>query len=293
MNPFDLPGPEFLVFYAIFAGAVLGIMYGARLFSESGTLSKIDYSDPYLLAYLRGGAKETIRIAAISLSDRGLLQTADDRVSSRDNNATEVVRRPVEIAILERLRVVSDVRRILDDTSIKAACTEYRDKLQQLRLLPDEKTYGARLNRLLITLVMLLGVPSIKIIVAVTRGHRNILFLILFAAFASYLAVKSYNPFRTALGDVMLADLKTLFSSLKTRASMIRPGGATAEAAMLMAVFGAGALPISTFPIIRQFEDKPKSTSSGCGGSGCSSSSSCSGGSCGGGGGCGGCGGGS
>jgi uncharacterized protein (TIGR04222 family) len=253
----------------------------------------MDYSDPYLLAYLRGGEKETIRVAALSLADRGLLQSTPDRVSAPDKNAMGLVRRPLESAILERLQVVGDVRSVLNSPFIKAACKEYKDKLQQLRLIPDDKAYAARLNRLLIALTLLLGVAAIKILVALSRGHHNIMFLILLAAFASYTAVKIYNPFRTALGDIVFADIKTLFSSLKTRSSMIRLGGATGEAALLMAVFGVGALPMGNFPIIHQFEDKPKSTSSGCGGSGCSSSSSCSGGSCGGGGGCGGCGGGS
>lgn len=292
MNPFDLSGPEFLFFYAIFAVAVIGVMYIWRLYSETGTVPKLDYSDPYLLAYLRGGEKETIRVAAISLGDRGLLQTADDRVSALDKGAAAFVRRPVETAILERLQVASDARGVFNSPSVKDSCKEYKDKLERLGLIPDNKIYGTRVSRLLLALMLLLGVAAIKIMIALSRGHRNILFLILLAAAASYIAVKIYNPFRTALGDSTFSDIKTLFSALKTRSSMIRPGGATAEAALLMALFGVGALPTGNFPFIHQFTERPRTTTSGCGGSGCSSSS-CSSSSCGGGGGCGGCGGGS
>jgi len=294
MNPFDLSGPQFLVFYALFGCTIIAALHFARRFFESGTVPKMDYSDPYLLAYLRGGEKETVRVAAISLIDRGLLRADGERLAAAGRNAAQIVHRPVEKAILRRSRVVREIARTIESGSLKAGCKEYKDKLQQLRLLPDQSMSKARLNRLLIALVLILGVAFLKIIIATMRGHQNILFLVLLAGFFTYIAIQKYDPFRTALGDAMLADLRTLFSSLKNRAGMIRPGGATGEAALLMAVFGVTALPQTSFPIIKAFEEKKRSSFTTCGGSGCGSvASSCSGGSgCGGGGsGCGGCGG--
>ena len=294
MNPFDLSGPQFLVFYALFGYAVIAAFYFARQISESGSVPKMDYSDPYLLAYLRGGDRDAIRVAAISLTDRGLLRADDGRLSASNAAAIELVHRPIEKAILQRSRVASDIASTIESASLKAACKEYKDKLQQLQLLPDQKIYDARLNRLLIALVLLLGVALIKIIVATMRGRQNIWFLVVLSGIFAYLAIQKYNPFRTALGDAMLADLRTLFSSLKNRAGMIRPGGATGEAVLLMAVFGVTALPQTSFPIIKEFEEKKRSSITTCGATGCgSSTSSCSGGSGCGGSGCGGCGGGS
>jgi len=295
LNPFDLSGPDFLIFYGLLGILVLGGLFVAGWLSESGTVPRLDYSDPYLLAYLRGGEREVIRVAAVSLADRGLLKVHDERLSIANEAASNLVRRPIERAILQRLTIATDFVTLIDSATVRAACKEYKDKLQQLHLLPDEKFSGARLNRLLIALATLLGVALVKIIVATMRGRQNIWFLILMAVTFSYLAVRIYNPFRTTLGDALLTDLKTLFAPLKNRASMINPGGATGEAALLMAVFGVSALPISTFPIISQFKEKKRSYGTSCGTTGCGSTgSSCSGGSCGGGGsGCGGCGGGS
>jgi uncharacterized protein (TIGR04222 family) len=293
INPFDLSGPDFLFFYGLLGVVVLmGFFVFGRL-SESGTVPRVDYSDPYLLAYLRGGEREAVRIATISLADRGLVSIKDERISAANPAASTLVRSPIETTILQRLSIATEFRQLLESETIRAACKEYKDKLQHLRLLPDEKLTRARLNRLLITLVILVGVALIKIAIAVTRGRYNIWFLVLMAVAFTAIALRNYNPFRTTLGDALLADLRTLFTPLKNRASMINPGGATAEAALLMAVFGVGALPLDRFPMISIFRDRTRADNSSCGSSGCSStSSSCSGGSCGGGGGCGGCGGG-
>jgi uncharacterized protein (TIGR04222 family) len=289
MNPFDLPGPQFLQFYMFLGCVVLTALYYTQRISESGSIPRLDYSDPYLIAYLRGGEQEAARVAIISLVDRGLLRLLGDRLEVT-GDAT-AVRRPIEKAILTRAKISKNVEGLLESASIKAGCKEYLDKLQQLRLLPDKAIEDARTNRLLLALVVLFGVAFIKIIVATMRGRQNIWYLVILAAVFGFFAIKNYNPTRTVLGNTMLADLRTLFASLKARSATIQSGGATGEAALLLAVFGAGALPASRFPIIQHFEKKRSLTGTSCSTSGCGSS--CSSSSCGGGGGggCGGCGG--
>ena len=66
MNPFDLPGPQFLLFYLGLSAAVIVALVVARKFAESSAAPKLDLSDPYLIAYLRGGDAETLRVAAVS-----------------------------------------------------------------------------------------------------------------------------------------------------------------------------------------------------------------------------------
>jgi uncharacterized protein (TIGR04222 family) len=267
---------------------VLTVLYYARNISESGSIPRIDYSDPYLIAYLRGGEKEAARVAIVSLVDRGLLRLLDDRLEV--TNAATAVRRPIERAILSRAKLSKTVEGLFESASIKADCKEYQDKLQQLRLLPDKAIEDARTNRLLVALVVLFGVAFIKIILATMRGRQNIWYLVILAVVFGYLAIKNYNPTRTVLGNTMLTDLRTLFASLKGRSAMIQSGGATAEVSLLLAIFGTSALPASRFPIIRLFEERRRSTETSGGVGGCGSS--CSSSSCGGGGGgCGGCGG--
>jgi uncharacterized protein (TIGR04222 family) len=296
INPLELTGPNFLIFYLFLGIAVIVGLYLIRRFIESGPVPRIDYSDPYLLAYLRGGELEAMRVAAVSLIDRGLLKLSDRRLEIVNDKAIDLVRRPVEAAVLRRAQATSDIRRFFDSRTIRATTVEYKETLQRLHLLPDKQISRVRVLLLSVVLAILVGFALASAIAAAMRGRYNILFLILLTAIFCGIAIRHYNPFRTALGDALLADIQTLFQSLKSRAPMIRSGGATGEAALLMAVFGINALPSATFPAARQLEDKRRSTTTSCGGGGCGGGFTCSGGSscggggsgCGGGGGCGG-----
>jgi uncharacterized protein (TIGR04222 family) len=287
-NPFDLPGPQFLIFYVVLGVSTIIILWLARQASEAADAPRIDYSDPYLLAYLRGGAAEVIRVATVSLIDRGLLQMTNDQLVDVNQSAVNIVRRPIEKALLQHFRFRAKASSAFTSPAILSTCEEYRDALQRLGLIPDESISRARLWRLCVAVVLLSGVAALKILIALQRGRTNIFFLVLLVVFFVFIAIRVHNPLRTRRGDALLADLRSLFSSLKARAAMLRPGGETADAALLMAIFGLESLPAVSFPFAKQFQPKsPASSTSSCGfacGSSCGSS-------CGGGGGCGGCGG--
>ncbi len=287
-NPFDLPGPQFLIFYVVLGVFTIIILWLARQASEAADAPRIDYSDPYLLAYLRGGAPEVIRVATVSLIDRGLLQMTDDQLVDVNQSTVNIVRRPIEKALLQHFRFRAKASSAFTSPAILSTCEEYRDALQRLGLIPDESILRVRLWRLCVAVILLSGVAALKILIALQRGRTNIFFLVLLAVFFVFIAIRVHNPLRTRRGDALLADLRNLFSSLKARAAMLRPGGETADAALLMAVFGLGALPAVSFPYAKQFQ--PKSSASSTSGCGSACGSSC-GSSCGGGGGCGGCGG--
>ena len=53
MFPFNLSGPEFLLFYLILSIVVIGAMIYLQRRSESGRAPRADLSDPYLIAFLR------------------------------------------------------------------------------------------------------------------------------------------------------------------------------------------------------------------------------------------------
>ena len=77
MNPFALSGPEFLLFYAVFAVAVAVAGRIAVAFLRPSTRGRLP-TDPYLIAQFRGGASEALRTACVSLLDRGLLVAEND-----------------------------------------------------------------------------------------------------------------------------------------------------------------------------------------------------------------------
>ena len=310
MNPFDLAGPQFLLFYVVVAVVALVLMVRRRRAAERGG-GKITLSDPYLIAYLRGGSNEALRVATISLVDRGLLEMKDDNELKAKASKVAQASHALETAVLEHFEKTQSAISLYKNLALQGvADRELGDTLRKHGLLPDAQVARQRKGRLVMVVVLLWILAFIKVMLALSRGRTNVGFLVVLAILSGIVALAIHNPRRTARGESLLQDLRGLFSHLKQRASGLRTGGATAEMALLAAVFGLGALPASgdwafTRSLFPRASTSTTSSSTSCGsncGSSCGSSSSSSSdssgssdsssSSCGGGGGCGGCGGG-
>ena len=302
MNHFDFTGPAFLLFYAVFSALVIGGLVVARRLAESSAAPKLDLSDPYLIAYLRGGEPETMRVAVVSLIDRGLLVATGSQLERADRVSPSSVRRPIENWLLRKFEKAGEASSIYSDSSLQATCKVYEQTLKNAGLLPSREIQRARVLRLLLAWILLVAVGFVKINIALETGHWNVIFLFILMIIAVIVATLVSFPRLTEQGKAMIADLKNLYSGLKDRAVLLKPGGATIEPMMLAAVFGVGALESSSFAFtrvlfpraIKKQEAGSDASSSGCGSVACSACGSSCGSSCGGGGcggGCGGCGG--
>lgn len=314
MNPFDLPGPQFLLVYIVFAGLVIaGLVFARRRAELSPSTPRIDLSDPYLIAFLRGGEKEVLRVATVTLIQRGLLVRDGKRIQRAENASPDSVRIPIEQALLKKYARSGKVSWMFEDDGLSLACEPYARTLQRARLLPDDYVHRGRLVRLVIATFLLTGVGFTKVIIALDAGRTNVGFLIVLIVAALVIAAAISFPRLTESGKAMILDVQSLYGGLRHQASSINAGPASAtnvgsagvEPMMLAAVFGVGALAGSGFSFAEGlFRGQDKRRSNSCAsdgdcGSSCSTSSSscssgsssCSGGSSCGGGGCGGCGG--
>ena len=131
-----------------------------------------------MLAYLRGAEKEVIRVVTVSLIDRGLLQTSDDQLVAINQNAVDIVRRPIEKALLQHFRFRAKASSAFTSPSILSTSQKYSDALLRLGLIPDESILRARVSRLCVAVILLTGVAALKILIALQRGRTNILFLV-------------------------------------------------------------------------------------------------------------------
>src|SRR5687767_10233174 len=77
-NPLDLRGPEFLIFYAGLGAVVAVVIAALRRLADPATPGTVALTDYLKIAYLRGGPREALRVAALSLMDRGLVEVVDD-----------------------------------------------------------------------------------------------------------------------------------------------------------------------------------------------------------------------
>jgi uncharacterized protein (TIGR04222 family) len=303
MNPFDLSGPSFLLFYILLSAVVIVAIIYTRRSAEIGQPPKVDLNDPYFIAFLRGGKDETLRVATLSLIERGMLTVNNSMVQTVDGEAIKTVSNRLEQKLLQILVKAGSVTSIFNSPTLESACFFYEDRLTHDGLLPDEKTKALRMKRLLIALSVLLGTGLIKVVVALSRGKYNLTYLIVLMIVVSLIARAYSFPRLTRMGEVFLEDIQSLYAGLKFGKVNPQYGGASTDGLMTAAIFGISALTAysayshyanTLFPRAAQ---NPNSATSSCGsscssgGSSCSSSSGSScGSSCGGGGGCGGCG---
>jgi uncharacterized protein (TIGR04222 family) len=293
MNPFELRGPDFLVFYIVFTIVALYITRALRRSLDGDDVSlegaRGVVSDPYALAFLRGGAIETLRVALMSLMDRGVIVVEGGGLKTAEGVEPAHLRKNVERTLVTHFVKAQNASTL---TSLKSACDEYEEQLRQLRLIPDANLHVRRFGVLAVMVLIVGGVGAAKIFIGINRG-RPVLFLIILTMLAVACVMLTCASPRTKHGDAFLDSMRTLFNRLKKRAATIEKGGANADLALLAAVYGVTEVPMAAFPL-RDFLFPPKVQSSGVGTSStCGSGSSCSsgcGGGCGGGG-CGGCGG--
>ncbi|MEP7157748.1 MAG: TIGR04222 domain-containing membrane protein, partial [Betaproteobacteria bacterium] len=283
----------FLLFFFLTAVAVLiGMRLWIRQMELDSGKSQQNLTDPYLIAFLRSGSNEALRVATVSLLDRGLLVNTGSTLSSKNTKSLELAQRPIEKAVLQHYFTPGPAHEIFKDKPATQACASYEKVLINQGLLANASVYMKRLLPVGVALAILVGICFAKINIAFSQGRHNVGFLVMLTLLAGIITVIIWRRRRTAQGDAMLGDLRSLFSRLKGRSKTMNGGGRTNEAAILAAVFGLSALPAASFPFMDKLYPAKAGNGSGCGTSSCSSSSSSScGSSCGGGGGGGGCGG--
>jgi len=291
MFPFDLPGPSFLKFYALFALAVIVAVYFTRRLYESGPTPQIDATDPYLFACLRDGPKEVVRVVTLGLVDRGQLEMSDRNVKWGPQARIDPQRPRIEQAVMRYFEPAADVSSIMEDRSVlSVAAADYEEELRRHQLVPDQTMQHSRRVLMGIAAALLAGVAGVKLAVALSAGRSNVLFLIVMTVLALYLAWRSLNPYRTPAGNEFLASIRSMFAGLRRRRSSLRAGSGSREVLWLTALFGVASLPATAFPFVHDFRER--AASAGGGGDGSCSSGGGGGAGCGGGGGgCGGCGG--
>lgn len=290
MNPFLLSGPQFLIFYFAFGICVNYLFYkflarqGGKLNISAGKLAQ----DPYKIAYLRAGKSEAIAIATVALHDRGLLVFNRNLLQTATAESAQLVNRPIEKALLNYYLKPKKIEIKLSNISLNAACEIYKRELSDQGLLVSSEMFQQRVLPCMVTLSLLVACSWIKINIAFSHGHSNIIFLVFLTIFFTIAVLVQFFGRLTVAGRDLLSHLRRLFALLKNRAARLQSGGETNEAALVAAVFGLGVLSTTQFPFVSQLLPSSSDTSFNSGSS--CSSSSCSSSSCGGGGGCGGCG---
>lgn len=292
MNPFAWTGPQFLLFYVLLAAAIVAaLVLQHRRSGRDAKPAKVNEltTDPYRIAYLRGGANETARVAIFNLVDRRILRFDEKKVRTIKNDAAAALRRPLDRALVAEARKGVEPKWLASAAPVRAAAEAYAPELAAQGLVASDAERRETRTFVLVALAVLAGVAFVKIAYALSHGRSNVAFLVILMVVSCIVVVSVSMRRRTARGTEMLESVKTLLKRLRGDTGRLKAGGETNEALLLAAAFGLAALPAAAFPVVEEMFPRPQA-GSGDGGSS-DSGSSCSS-SCGGGGGCGGCGGG-
>jgi uncharacterized protein (TIGR04222 family) len=185
-SPFDLPGPEFLLFYLVLGACVLVVLFLLRYAGEAADPPQMNLSDPYLIAFLRGGQNETLRVATVSLIDRGFLQVATNKVSTVQGQSADALRIPLERRLFAYFSFPAEAASVFNAREFDIDTAGYESQLAQLELLPGAQAKTAGGARLAVALLALWGVAIVKLLVAMTRGRSNIWFLIIWRSLSGW-----------------------------------------------------------------------------------------------------------
>ena len=260
MNPFRWTGPEFLAFYVVFAVAIVGAFAVRFRWWGAGSDVPVDNltTDPYRIAFLRGGIEEAVRVAVFNLVDRGILDHDLDEVSVARADAAQLVRRRLDRALLAHFARSRSVKAAEQDREVRASCEEYERQLAERGFLPDDREKGRRFALAVVAVGLVAGVALARIVVAASVGRHDFALLIFLCAIAIAALVHAYRYQRTARGTRALSNVAALLSRLKAGVGRIKPGGATNEALLLASVFGLHALPSLAFPVVDIIFPRPK-----------------------------------
>ena len=305
----NMHGPEFLAFYGIVSLAVIVIgwlMINSADRTRGADVPELpDKPDPYAIAYLRGGAREVIRLAVFNLIRRGYF-TTDFASSSRATDERRIQQSPSAPSLKELTRIERAVhdfaggesrpKKFFDDqlvSVIELLSAETKQNLLEQRLLRSGRARTMAIGVMFLGTSAILGLGGYKLVVALSRGKYNVGLLITIGIAAAVLHAVVTRPRRISnLGRRYLKRLQSAFKNTKSKLARAVIDPADATPAIAVGLFGLVALGSTSMSDVNTMFRRSSNQSSffSCASCGASCGSSCGGGGCGGGG-CGGCGG--
>lgn len=297
-NPIaNMHGPLFLLFYAFVIGVTLLV---CRLSLQRDSTTNLPLPliptnpDPLEIAYLRGGENEVTRLVVLDLIQRGYLEIDKQNINQPINRPNVNILTSLERDVLNHFLSPRKANQIFKSQllgKVKQHCTVYEQRLQNEQLLSSETASSFARRIAWKGKLIILGLGSYKLIIAVINGHSNVMFLV-FMAITSIIILTNVCkvPRLSDRGKAYLKALQQTFAQLKNQVSNHTDNSGDLNNILLpVAVFGVSILAASPFAEYEKLFHISAATANGgvSGGCGSSCGSGCGGG-CGG---CGGCGG--
>lgn len=290
----QMNGPSFLLLYACVISAAYVFCNLSHYFIDHTSpemAPKIPAEpDPYLIAYLRAGSRETIQLILFSLLEREYIISSTGKSSIKQKKGHPAIKNLSEIekVVFDEVKTSTRLEDVIDSKKIQEELADLCKDSALLKndpeLLMDQKI----LNRfefvckIVSCFIILFG--GYKLAIALSKGHSNVFFLIVFGiAGALIINHLTYLPRLTRKGRFFIKNLQLVYnpSNIKEISRL-----SSYQQLLLAGTVGFVLLNDNGYAFLNTFPRRSASSGSGCGSS-CSGGSSCGGGGCGG---CGGCG---
>jgi len=289
----SIPGPQYLLYYSVFAVAVIII---SKLLADDDGSENLPTPEaavytPYDIAYMKEGTLHVIKTAIFSLWRQKLIEVTGMKASDARFNLVKNApprENEIENIVYNYLKLPATAAEIERDdklrSEIEKAMSSGIERMKKDRLVKNEADSGLAWQwTVFCGLLTVLG-GAVKIVLGIYRG-KNVGFLVILTLIFFFIGFFTIYPFRvtTVLGRRFLASSK---DKLKWAIDKLKAGNLPEgfDPALLVAIFGISEMGGSPYELFISYFVIPDSGGS----NGCSNSSGCGGG---GGSGCGGCGG--
>ncbi len=180
--------------------------------------------DPYRIAFLRGGALEAVKIAAIVLVDRGLLRADGPLLETASADSLRFASHDIERDVLRLyLGRQGHSKELAVQADMLPSCRAYQDTLTQQELLVGPPLLRRRERITWAAHYLLLTVAAVKAVIAISRQHYNLLFLALLLAIFLLMLRGLRTQATSWSAQRLLTDLRMLFGRLNH--ARIAPAG--------------------------------------------------------------------
>ena len=94
------------------------------------------------------------------------------------------VHNTLELAVLSMLAIPQRLHQVRDNRDLKSVVEAYVEPLRQAGLIADDSEYRRRMPAFILVSAVLFALAAVKIVIALGRGHSNVMFLVILAVIA-------------------------------------------------------------------------------------------------------------
>ena len=227
--PFNLSGPEFLLFFAVLGVCAVGFPLVRRRRQGADAADRLPrITDPIQIATLRGGYEEAVRMLVVILVERGFVEPGGTTLTAVPKSEGYLTN-ALEVAVFNHFKSGQHLSGVFKDPTVRVAGQAIEESLENLGLRVPR---ARRMNDCLLSIAVFGGVALVRIVLSGPPFQLLLLETVGLVFAATWVHRQGIN----GRGLRLLNQLQELFARLRARARYLGRGAQGREVALLAAV---------------------------------------------------------